>query len=247
MTLLELQREFHAGIVSEDEAPPASAGHGVYRNAYRAQLLGALATSFERTRRWAGAEAFEAAAIDYVIAHPPVSWTLDDYGAGFPARLSALFADDSEVGELAWLEWHMQRAFAAPDEPALDPAQLTALSGADFAWDQARFGFVRSLAVSATAAICASLWPALAEDADPPAAPPLEPAAPLMVWRQHLTPRFRRIDPAEHAALTAALGGASFGEICGGLSARYGEAQAAERAGGLLGQWLGEGLIARLD
>ncbi len=136
MSLLTLQSAFRAEIVADDEGlAPSSLGMAIYRDAYRGRLLAALESSFERTRRWVGEEAFTAAACHYILTHPPVSWTLDDYGGDFPELLETLFAKDPEVSELAWLEWHLSQAFAAPDTPTLDPAALAAACKTDAEWD----------------------------------------------------------------------------------------------------------------
>ena len=114
MSLLALQTEFHREIIADDDGmAPSSTGMAIYRDAYRGRLLAALETSFERTRRWTGEDTFTAAACHFILTHPPAGWTLDAYGADFPDLLAALFADDPEVAELAWLAWQMSQAFAA--------------------------------------------------------------------------------------------------------------------------------------
>ena len=111
MTLAASQRGFLADISASDDAPAArSPGMAIYRNAYRARLSDALATSFDRTRRWVGDAAFAAASAHYIITHPPQSWTLDAYGDRFVAVLAELFAQDAEVAKLAWLSRTAQKS-----------------------------------------------------------------------------------------------------------------------------------------
>ena len=56
--------------------------------------------------------------------------------------------------------------------------------------------------------------------------------------------RLRATDAAEALALAAVLRGARFGDLCAELVERFGEAAGVERAGALLGQWIGDGLVA---
>lgn len=243
MSLLDDQRAFCAEISADDDAPASSPGMAIYRNAYRARLLGALEVSFERTRRWCGAEAFEAAACHYVLANPPGDWTLDLYGADFPELLAELFAEDGEVAELAWLEWAMQRAFAAVNAPCLDPAALaeSGLDGTD--WDRAGFAMAAGFALRRIETDCTALWQALAaQQADDEAPPQFTPAraspAWLAVWRVALVPHYRVLPLGEGAALDALARGATLGDLA--------RDHPAEQLGGWLAQWLGEGLLSAL-
>lgn len=239
MNLLALQRAFMSEISAGDEdVAPASTGMAVYRDAYRGRLLDALAHSFERTRRWVGADPFTVAASHYILTHPPQSWTLDDFGAAFPALLTGLFRDNPEVAELAWLEWHMQRAFAAPDRPG-DVAR--ALSGAGLpeeAWAGLRFTMAAGFAACRIATNVDRLWPQLAdgEGAGFGVAPA---SGTLIVWRHGLTPRYRLLDSAEQASLLALTEGRTLGEAF----ATVAEA-AVPQAGEWLGQWLADGLFS---
>ncbi len=245
MSLIEQQRAFRAAIVAADdgEAKPAlSTGMAIYRSAYRARLLGALESGFERTRRWTGAESFAAAASHFVLTQPPRSWTLDSYGAQFPALLAELFRNDPEVAELAWLEWHMQQAFAARDLPELDLAALAG-AGLDAAdWDALRFTMAAGFAHRRIAHDCAALWQATASDDLPEnrTAETLAESVELIVWRKDLTPHFRMVDGAEFAVLTRIAAGSTLGEATGDAAS----ATDPERLGGWLAQWLQEGLFA---
>lgn len=237
ITLAERQRAFRAEIVDDDEgSAPSSIGMAIYRDAYRSRLLAALDASFERTRRWVGAESFNAAACHYVLTHPPRGWTLDDYGAEFPALLEALFGDDPEVHELAWLEWHMQRAFAAPDAPRLDPAALAASGYGTDEWDRLGFRMAAGFADRAIATNCTMLWEALAE-ADPGAIEAnRSQEAYLIVWRSGVSPRFRVLDRGKHEALQALVRGGTLGDLS--------ERADSDRLAPWLAQWFGDGLFA---
>jgi hypothetical protein len=213
----------------------------IYRNAYRSRLGDALATSFDRTRRWVGDPAFAAASAHYIITHPPHSWTLDAYGDRFVTVLAELFAQDAEVAELAWLEWHMQQAFAAPDQPELTAAALAAAGLRDEEWEVLRFAMAAGFAVREVRHDCTALWHALGAEAGSEfTVTQIEPSA-LVIWRSTLSPHFRLLDCDEFAALGQLAAGKSFGEV----AAQAGE-QGIARFGKWFAQWLGEGLFSAI-
>lgn len=243
MTLLAAQQEFVAEIVADDDGTaPSSLGMAIYRNAYRARLLSVLETSFERTRRWIGEEMFGAAAAHYVLAHPSHSWTLDAYGAQFPTLLEGLFAQDGEVAELAWLEWQMQQAFAAPDLPELSAAALAGAGLGDADWEQLRFTMAAGFSARSINHDCTGLWLALRDPE--PCDYALQPAEPgmLVVWRHTLSPNYRVLAPDEFAALDHLAKGGTFG---GAMAVSAGEDPA--KFGAWFAQWLSEGLFSAYD
>lgn len=245
MSLIEQQRAFRAAIVAADDGeaePPLTTGMAIYRSAYRARLLGALESGFERTRRWTGAESFAAAASHYILTQPPRSWTLDSYGAQFPALLAELFKNDPEVAELAWLEWQMQQAFAAPDLPELDLAALVG-AGLDAAdWDALRFTMAAGFTHRRITHDCAALWQVTSSDTLPEdrTAQALPEPAELIVWRKDLMPHFRMLGAGEFTVLARIAAGSTLGEATGEAPSETGP----ERLGGWLAQWLQEGSFA---
>ncbi|MEY4953770.1 MAG: hypothetical protein RL299_2194 [Pseudomonadota bacterium] len=234
MTLIAAQRAFVAEIAADDDLPSSSLGMAIYRNAYRGRLSEALATSFERTKAWVGEEMFELAAAHYILSHPPQSWTLDAFGTDFPEALAELFAEDLEVAELAWLEWHMQQAFAAPDRDKLTGETLAA---AQPDWESLRLAPAAGLVWREVGHDLAALWHGLSDRSRLVATDP----AILLVWRKDLSPHFRLLEPAEFAALEPLLKGASFGSA----ASQVGEADLA-RFGQWFAQWLSEGLFSAI-
>lgn len=241
MNLLELQRTMRDYILADDASEP---GLEIYHSAYRNRLLGALQDSFALTRRWVGEKSFDAAACHHIILNPPESWTLDDYGAGFERTLAALFAEDPEVGELAWLEWNMRRAFAAMDCRLLSAAMLTSgeLGIAD--WATVCFALAPSFAMREVATDCVSLWQGLTDGDTPPEALPLLPGGHLIIWRKGFSPHFRIIEAAEAKALATVAAGKQFGELCVAFAEELEPEGAMAQVGALLGRWVQDGLIA---
>ena len=238
MSLLERQRAFRTEIAAADDAGPEAAnGMQIYRDAYRGRLLAALEASFARTRRWVGDQAFIAAACHYILTHPPRGWTLDTYGAEFPQILAKLFADDPEVAELGWLEWHMQQAFAARDKPRLDPVELAAAGYGESDWDRMQFTFAPGFALQRLTTNCLALWHQLERDPPGGFAVERDPDCAVVVWREACSPNVRQLQQDECDALAAMADGATLGSI--------GAVHGPELLGQWLAQWLGEGLISQ--
>lgn len=236
MSLLAMQAAFRAAIASpDDDQPLDSIGMTIYRDAYRGRLLNALEVSFERTRQWVGEDPFLAAACHYILSEPPRGWTLDDYGAEFPDALCVLFAKDPEVAELAWLEWHMQRAFAAVESAPLTAESLSSMQLDEQGWDRLRLALRPGVAWRTVTTNCAEIWLALKAGRDLPEATAAEQNAALLVWRQELDPHFRVTDHDEARALASLAQGACLGQIASEVPP--------EQVGAWLAQWLSDGLL----
>lgn len=244
MSLLDTQRAFRSYLLDQ---PGTIAWHvtgrsapslAVYHNAYRAQLVAALRDSFERTWAWLGDDGFEAVARAHVAEVPPSSWTLNDYGRGFPDTLARLHPGDPEVAEIAALDWALRRVFDGPDAAPIAPERLASVD-----WESAVLVLAPTLTTLTVTTNAAALWSAMANGETPPAPAQLPGSVVIRVWRDGLSPRFVTIDAGEVAALAAVQGGATFAGLCEALARTVGVEAAVERAGALLGAWLGDGLV----
>lgn len=241
MSLLDTQRGFRDHILAGTDAPLAGAperGLAVYRHAYRAQLIASLRDTFEKTWAWLGDEAFDKAARHHVENHAPKSWTLNEYGADFIQSLRTLYPGDPEVPDLAWLDWTLRRAFDGPDADAIKPEALAQVD-----WDNAVLIFVPTLTMGEVVTNCAAIWGALAEEITPPAAERLTAPATIRIWRSGLTPKYRTIENFEQRALTLAMAGSSFADLCALLVEDGDTDRAAQNVGAVLAVWLQDGLI----
>ncbi|MEO7054077.1 MAG: DNA-binding domain-containing protein [Rhizomicrobium sp.] len=242
MTLLDTQRGFRDHILTGTDAPLPGVperGLAVYRHAYRAQLVASLRDTYEKTWAWLGDDAFDHAARHHVETHAPKSWTLSAYGADFAQTLRALHPDDPEVPELAWLDWSLRRAFEGPNADAVKPEALARVD-----WDNAVLIFVPTLMMGEVATNSAAIWGALAEENAPPAAIRLAAPAAIRIWRNDLTPKYRTIESFEQRALTLALAGSSFADLCSLLVEDGDTDRAAQNVGAALASWLQDGLIS---
>src|SRR5712691_4999553 len=150
-TLLELQTAMQASLVHRDnEAVSAMlARHitpdrlDIYRNTIVHSLTKALRLSFPVTERLVGEVFFEGAAQFFFAEHPPREAWLDQFGDEFSDFLRSFPQAKSIVylGDVAELEWAVNRALHAADVAALDV-------GAVRSEDQDRIWFVVHPSVS---------------------------------------------------------------------------------------------------
>ena len=249
MSLLDMQQQFRTFLVGGSNAlhqyvpVDASPGLAVYHHAYRAQLEECMRETFERTWAWLGDEQFHHDVRHYIEAHPPVSWTISDYGAHFADVLDTRYPDSPEVGELALLDWTLRRAFDGPDGTAITTEAMTH----HIDWDRAKILFVPTLRVFAVRSNCGALWSAMASEKVPPAVEYFTDVAAIRVWREGHRCRFQTIDELEMLALKHVANGASFAELCANLAHLLGEAHGASAAGELLATWIGEGMVAAIE
>ena len=247
------QAEMMASLLDDERALPAgwserhASGLDIYRNNYRTALVVALRATFERTERLVGKDSFARAAAHHLITHPPSSWTLDLAGEGFAETCAELFANDPEVGELAWLEWAMHTAFVTRDCLPLAPADfMQAAQGfGEDDWTNLRFKFAPAVTVRTVDHDLKLLWNSLAEDGEAAQIGPVTAPAAAIVWREGERPVFLLVPQAEGEALAAMIAGVSYGEACDAMVARCGE-EAIEMAGTMLRRWLGEGMVERI-
>ncbi|MEO8668615.1 MAG: DNA-binding domain-containing protein [Bauldia sp.] len=121
-----------AGVVGPD-AGPAPRRFAVYRNNVSVSLANALASAFPVVGRIVGAEFFQAMARTYVVAEPPRSPVLLDYGATF-ADFIASFAPAASLpylADVARIERAWREAYHAADAVPLGPADFARIGEAE--------------------------------------------------------------------------------------------------------------------
>lgn len=252
MRLTAVQKEFRARVISDHALVPpehdAQRDLGLNLQSRPDRLIESLRNAYRKTCRWVGDESFDAAAAHHLILHPPVSWALDDAGAGFSETLFSLFPNDPEVEELAWLEWQLQRVFVAADMSMLDASDFAGHTAAfkDDDWMGMRLVFTPVLAVRDMQTACVDIWQAIARSEALPDSVMLEEPVSVLVWREGVKPRFRQLGREEQLALEMMVGGGTFGALSDSLVGTYGAAGAVDRAGAMLGRWIRDGLILSL-
>jgi len=249
MNLAEVQRGFSDWLTDttgEDGKPAiasqASAGFAVYRNNYRAQLIGCLEASYPQVARWIGADAFREAAIHHIGIHPPRSWTLDQYGVDFPDTVFALYPRSPDLRELAWIECALAEAFVATDS-----TPLTTESLANVNWDAATLTLTPSLRMHEATTNADDLWFALDAEATVPEGEMLDQPGGFVVWRKGFRSQLKRVDATDYAALLALRNDGRFAAWCDVLVERLAEERGIARAGTLLAEWIGAGIVVDVE
>ncbi|MFT7776465.1 putative DNA-binding domain-containing protein [Roseateles sp.] len=256
MTTIELQRRLAAAIrddadVGELLAGDFTTGLAVYRHAYRARLVAALADNYTVLARALGDAAFDALGRAYLATqpsrHPSIRW----FGhalADFMAVAGDSLVPHASLVDVARMDWALRGAFDAADAPPLDAATLAGLDPDGWA------GLVLQLQPSVQRVPLAHAiepaWRALREwepesAEDPPGLPePLPHEHVLLAWRQGLETRWRSLEPLEAALLDAVAVGQPFARLCERVAEQLGDAEAAAPAVvAALQRWLAEGLL----
>lgn len=248
MNLADIQGGFQAMLAASAPAladgVPAGPGRAVYQNNYRAALVGCLEESYPLLRTFIGQEAFLHAAATHINRRPPHAWTIDTYADDFGDTLQALFPDNPDVHELAWIEHALGQAFIAPDA---SPVAATALAAVD--WDHARLQLTPTMHLRAATTNAADLWFALRDAIAPvlPEAEMLPAPGGILVWRRGFVSCLRALDAIEYAALAQLQSEGSFAGLCALLVERLGEEQGIASAGAMLADWLGSELITGVE
>jgi len=255
-TIQQQQRRLAAAIRDGADATGLLAGdHAlgleVYRHAYRARLVAALADNYTVLARALGDEAFEALGHAYLAAHPSwhpsIRW-FGDKLADFMAGADEELVPHASLVDFARMDWGLRGAFDAADAPPLDPATLAALGPDDWACLVLRLQ-PHVQRVSLAHAI-EPAWRVLREwepesgTDQPELAEPVPHAHALLAWRQDGQTRWRSLQPLEAALLDGVAAGAPFAQLCERAAGLLGDAEAAAPAVvGALQRWLADGLL----
>lgn len=246
-TLATIQQRFQGLVTSGPEALTGALGDVVrghleiYVNAYWGRLREALADNYPVLCRALGDDGFRELAAAYLEAQPShfrsIRWFGDQLADFIAARPGVV--PHPALLDVARLDWAMRSAFDAADATPLNVDDLAGI--APERWPELRFRLCPSFRLLALDWGIEALWHALNEDEDAQTEEPRPHAHTMIVWRAGLDLRWRTVAGEEAAALRALQSGGDFAAVCA----------AAEEAGGcdavsvagLLGQWIGEGLL----
>ena len=253
--LAATEARFQANVLADDPAIDAEIDGdseafrdtrlGIYRDAYRLRLIEVLGTDYEVLHKYLGDALFDAAARDYLAAHPSTFRNVRWFGARLAEFLRATprYATHPVLAELAQFEWTLGLAFDSPDEGAVRFEEVAAVPPA--AWSELRFSPHAALRVIDLRTNAVAIWKEIDDKDSFEVEISAEPVT-WAIWRKQHSPFFRSLADDEAWALKAMLARASFGEICAGLCEWVAEEDAAARAAGLLRGWVEEGWIAEL-
>lgn len=252
MTQLQtLQNQFQNALLDDQPAPPGLlsargvAQFGVYRNAYRARLRGALRDNFEVLPLVMGDDSFDALANAYIDAHPSRHYSLRWFGHELIAFMAAheSLVDHPAMTDLARLEWALRGAFDAASATLLTPAELATVQAQD--WAQLVFTLQPSVQLLELQWAVGPVWHALKSGADEVPAPEALDHH-VLVWRQGMGTQWKSLSPTETVFVQCLLGRKSFGAVCMALSKQVSEENAASTAVQLIRKMLVDGTLCTL-
>ncbi len=236
--------EIEKHVVGTQRVPVATR-LGIYSDGYGARLTEALAANFPVLAQLLGEADFGELTAAYIRSHDSTYASIRYYGgalAEFLAR-DPKYAPVPILAELARWEWAMTETFDAADAPTLDPGAMASVAPEE--WADLRFDWHPSIRRLPLSWNVPQIWNAITNETERPEPSLAAEAGQWLLWRRGLEIFFRSLAPAETAALDAARGGSSFGELCELLCAGGDEAAGAAEAAGLLREWLQSGLIVR--
>ncbi|WP_309506037.1 MULTISPECIES: DNA-binding domain-containing protein [Rhizobium] len=155
--LLRPELPIPSGLVGPDGLPSVKR-FAVYRNNVVVGLIETLKAAYPVVHRLVGEEFFAAMARLYVLAEPPASPIMLDYGSGFPAFISGFepAAVLPYLGDVARLERAWVEAYHATEATPLSPSVLSQLQPGDL--PALRFALHPSVRIVRSAFPIVSIW-----------------------------------------------------------------------------------------
>ncbi|MEZ5564214.1 MAG: DNA-binding domain-containing protein [Gammaproteobacteria bacterium] len=274
MDLQSLQKLFQANLLADDpgicslvaDNLPALIRGGVsyqrlsrqerldiYRYAYTARLIEALADTYPAVKFAMGDAAFDEFARQFVANHPSSFPSIRDYGAELSYALREWQPTPAEpdssastgLAELAAWEWALAAAFDSAEATAIDGSMLSRLPPER--WPTLRFQCLPSLRHHTFGSNALAWWRAAVEGGMRPDGWRSGPAAHWVIWRNSPKTSFRSMPPVEASALSAILSGDTFEGICAAAADIVGADSAPLKAATLLKSWLAAGWIVEAN
>lgn len=217
-SLSEVQRDFSAAILDPAAPPPdgvtgpdhgpAPRRFGVYRNNVVSALTNAVAGAFPAVQRIVGEDFFRAMARAYVLAEPPRSPVLLDYGTTFPDFIAgfAPAASLPYLPDVARIERLWREAYHAAEATPLPPDALGAVPEAELAG--VTFMLHPSLRLARSAYPALTIWQMNATDM-PLTAVDFSTAEDALIVRPGAEVEVRKVPPGGAAFVTALAAGAT--------------------------------------
>lgn len=228
-----------------DERLSARGRLDIYANMYFYRIKDALKEDLPKVAEILGETRWHNLVTDFLLVHPSSHPSLRYVGRplGEYLRTHELVKEFPYLADLASLEWVTADVFQTANGPVLDRGALAAV--APEKWPDVKLRLAAAHRLLPVSWDVVGLWDRL--EAGEGAGAVDHRAAEVLIYRPDDEVRHEEVSPDEAAALRALERGAAFGEICELLATGEDVEAAAERAAGLLGRWIGLGLIAGFE
>lgn len=207
----------------------------IYRNAYEARLIEALASNYPCLEATMGVEGFSEMALSYIHSCPSSYRSIRWFGDRLPDFL------EGHLKELAEFEWKMTLAFDARDAACIDVNDMAEIP-VD-CWAEMRLLLHPSVQRSNLSWNVVAIWEAIMNEESIPEACKNYVIESWVLWREDGLNRFCPLNEDEAWGLDAAQSGMPFGDICEGLCQWHKEEAVGLVAAGFLKGWVELGLI----
>lgn len=254
-TLAELQSMFQLAVTTTDQSilelvcdsdkTNRETLFGVYRNAYVRRLIEIIRNDHPLLAIYLGDGMFEDMAKLYIARHPSRAANARWVASKLPDFLGSRppFCENNELHELAAIERALNTAFDSSDGQVIGLAALTGFVPED--WGALAFAPHPSAQRLDNLTNAAEIWLALQSESLPPKAKKHDEIDRLIVWRDGVIPKLRRLSTEEAMMWDEAARGVSFAELCE-LCTFYDDPNSApHRAASYLNTWLSTGLLSK--
>ena len=253
--LRQLQQSFLAQLLGApskivehiQSTPDTSAQQrlSIYASGYRLRLKEAITTDHDCLHGYLGDERFEQLMDDYIDKYYSQHASLRYYSQHITELLSQQqpFSDYPELLEIAKIEQAFNNSFDAANCTTIGVEQLGQIA-AD-SWPGLQLQFHASVQLLSCKYNSFPIWKALSEKQTPAALE--KDTTTWLVWRKDLVSRYRALDDAQANALTQAMQGANFAELCEGLLDYFDEAEIPTHAITFLQNWINERMVCDIS
>lgn len=216
----------------------------LYGTAYVLRLKEALSTDYERLHSYLGDEMFDTLMQHYITRYPSHGPNLRYFSQHMIELVDSLepFNQFLEVGEITRIEQAFANSFDAADR---EPVTLDDLAQLDpESWATLTPVFHPAVQLLPQRYNSFQIWQALADEQVPPEKS--EDETTWLIWREDLVSHYRALEDAELAALTVAMQGKDFSDLCLALLPHFDEQETPQRAVGFLQQWISNQMLCQL-
>ena len=256
LSLKEIQHAFTKNVMSDDQSitehvigttmGSSELRMGIYGNAYRERLIEALANDYEMLEKLLGEDNFRIICTSYIKKYPSIYYSLRWFGKNFPDFLeySPEKGHHDWEAEIAHLEWQFINAFDSANIETVTEADAASIPPE--AWPTLSMDFHPSVKLLNLWWNTLDLWLAAKKDTQPPQPERLNQQSHCLMWRNNLMTQYRSLEADEAVALSSALAGANFSDICSALASEINDPeQVPMKAASFLKGWLAAGMLTQ--